>query len=522
MVRSCATAHDAWDLLILSEKRRVTMNLGSRLALGLRLALLCGLQAGCSTLLVTTPPQLSSPTTRVEVAAPSEIKPVVYATPAPSLASAFAEMSDLSDQAVVEGVLARNPSLAQMTAAWQAASARFPQVTSLEDPMFGTRFGPGSIASDTVNFAYAFEVSQKIPYPGKRGLRGDVALAEASAAGRDVDDIRLQLIESARAAFYEYYLAERGLEVNAEGLRLLKEFRENAVNRYRTGLTPQQDILQADVEIGRESERKLNLEQMRAVAIARINTLMHLPPDAPLPPSSKQLGPVEVLSDTTALRRRALVSRPDLQALADRLKGDEAALALTVKEFCPDFEVMAAYDSFWQEPPLRTQVGVRLNLPIYQAKRHAAVAEAEARVAQRRAELARRSDEINYQVQEAAERVRKSEKAARLYEETILPTAKANVETARSAYITGKIPFLNLVEAQRNQVGLRERYYETLAEYFRQRAVLERVVGGPLAPALAGTTMIPDAPSQPEAPASECGEPSRSGPARTDPQPRPK
>src|SRR5262245_29140085 len=49
-------------------------------------------------------------------------------------ASPFKDTRELTVDAVVEQVLARNPSLAQMTAAWQAASARYQQVTSLDDP----------------------------------------------------------------------------------------------------------------------------------------------------------------------------------------------------------------------------------------------------------------------------------------------------------------------------------------------------------------------------------------------------
>ena len=68
-------------------------------------------------------------------------------------------MKELSVDGLVQEVLTRNPSLAQMTAAWQAASARYPQVTSLEDPMFAATFGPGTIAPDDrgVEFASRLE-----------------------------------------------------------------------------------------------------------------------------------------------------------------------------------------------------------------------------------------------------------------------------------------------------------------------------------------------------------------------------
>jgi outer membrane protein TolC len=389
----------------------------------------------------------------------------------------------LSVEALVQEVVARNPSLAQMIAAWQAAQARYPQVTSLEDPMLVAKAAPGSLGSNTVDFGYMIEVSQEIPFCGKLALKGENALAEASAAGHDVDDMRLQLIESARSAFADYYLVARALTVNERNLELLTRLRKNAVSRYESGTSKtNQEFLQADVEIGREQERRLTLKQVQQVAVARLNTLLHLPPDSPLPPPPRQLDRVEALPEAKALRAAAVAYRPDLQALADRIKAEQAALGLAEKEFYPDFEVAAGYDAFWVEKPLRAEVNVRLNVPIYQAKRHAAVTEAEARVAERKAELARQIDLVNFQVQEAYEQLRQSEQSVRLYEKTILKKAKENREAAESAYGNGLIPFLSLIEAQRSEEDLLDRYYQAVADAYRRQAALERAVGGPLRP----------------------------------------
>jgi outer membrane protein TolC len=400
----------------------------------------------------------------------------------------FAGVSELSVDALVEQVLARNPSLTQIAAAWQAASARYPQVTSLDDPMLGAMLAPASIGSDDVEFGYRLEVSQKLPFPGKRELRGESALAEAAAAGREVEDMRLQLIESARHSFFEYYLVSRAIAVNEENLRLLKSFREEAKTRYEKAIVPEQDVFQADVELGRQQERGLTLERMRKVAIARINTLLHLPPESPLPPPPERLTISDVLPPLEVLRGLALDRRPDLQALVDRIRAEEASLGLAHKEFYPDVEVTAAYDTIMGNGPMRDlapQVGMRLNLPVCKARREGAIAEAQARIVQRRAELDSRIDQVNLQVQEAYEQVVESERIVRLYEKTILPAARNNVDAARSAYEARQVPFLSLIEAQRNRVMLLDRSYEALAEYFRRRATLERVAGGPFVPALA-------------------------------------
>jgi outer membrane protein TolC len=287
-------------------------------------------------------------------------------------------------EALVGQVLARNPSLAQVVGAWQAARARYPQVTSLEDPMFEGTIGPGTIAPDDsgVRFAYRVEVAQKLPYPGKRRLRGQNALAEASAAGHDVDDMRLQLVESARDAFYDYYLAERALEVNGENLRLLEQYRADLARRYERNLAPLEDVAQARVEVGREQDRRLGLVATRQIAIARINTLLHLPPDSSLPAPPRQLTPSDGLPELAELRALAVARRPDLKALADHLAADKASLALACKEFYPDFEPFVMYDRFMGNMPdnrdLAAMLGVRMNLPVYRPRRYGAVAEAEA------------------------------------------------------------------------------------------------------------------------------------------------
>jgi outer membrane protein TolC len=173
--------------------------------------------------------------------------------------------------------------------------------------------------------------------------------------------------------------------------------------------------------------------------------------------------------------------------MATSVRAEEASLALACKEFYPDFEPFFMYDRFMgnvsDNRDLASMLGVRMNLPVYREKRYAAVAEAEAKVAQRRAELAKQTDQVNFEVQQAYERLRTSEETIRLYARTVLPAARENVEAAESAYETGKVPFLTLIEAQRNEVMLLDRSYEALADSFRRRATLERVAGGPLAPA---------------------------------------
>jgi len=385
---------------------------------------------------------------------------------------------ELDIDSVVQAVLARNPTLDEMRAAASVAAARYPQVTSLDDPSFAFTTAPGSIASRNADYAARAEIWQKLPFPGKRDLKGQVSTAEAAAASRDIDDTRLILIAAAKSALADYYLAERGTAVAQENAKLLREFRQNAESRYKTGQAPQQDLLQADVEVARQEERIVSLRRAKQVAIARLNMLMHQPPDSPLPPPA-EIREVSSIPEPAVLRASALV-RPDLKAVTDRLAADEASLALAQAEYKPDVDLMAAYDGLWQGEggrPLQWQIGARVNLPMRYSRRSAAVSEAQFRVAQRRAELAKLTDRVNFEVQEAWEQVRETDEIVKLYESKILPAAEANVKEAQTGYVAGRVPFLNLVEAQRNRVNLKDRYYEAVAESLRRTAALERAAG---------------------------------------------
>jgi outer membrane protein TolC len=397
----------------------------------------------------------------------------------------FAPQQALQLSQLVGEVLARNRTLEAMRAAWQASVARYPQAIALDDPVFTSLLAPASLNSGIVNIpgnsaGYMAGGAQKLPWFGKRPLRAQVARAEASSSRLEAEDMRLQIAEAAGLAYFDYYLVRQHLALNAENTGKLREFHDIAARKYEANLAPQQDMLQAKVELAELARRQIELERLERVAIARINTLMHRPPDAYLPQAPSRLESPQLAFSVVELRGSALMQRPDLAALGAQIRAEQSRLQLTYKEFYPDFEVFARYDNFWSQASLRGQAGLNMNVPLYRQKRYAAVREAQWRLSQRRAEYEQRIDDINREVQTAYERFDESQKTVELYTTQILPAAKQNVDSAFAAYETSGGDFLRLVAAQRQLIVLQERYQEAIADYHRRRIELERVVGQPL------------------------------------------
>ena len=424
-----------------------------------------------------------------DAARPSrELTPVSYEQPLPADVSsiperdeAFAGESELSLDGLIDEVQRRNPSMQAALAAWASAAERYPQAIALDDPMLQSMAAPGSFPSaSNVQSSYYVGIAQKAPWYGKRALRGQVAQWESNAASFDSQEVQLRLAEAARLAYFDYYLVYRELEINNATTDDFQKFRETANEKYVSNLVTQQDVLQADVELAKLESRRIELEQNERVTVARINTLLHRVPDHSLPPPAASLDVVDGLPGVEFLRQFALEQRPELSAKAARIQAEQSSVELACKEFYPDFEFMGRYDQFWTDVEQRPQVGMNVNIPLNQSRRKAAVREAMYRLSKLQAEYDQEVDNIRYDVQTAYVRLDASRRNVRLYAGKILPAAESNIASANAGYVAGNVDFLRVIEAQRELLELREKHQEAIAEFYRRRAELERVVGGPL------------------------------------------
>ena len=384
----------------------------------------------------------------------------------------------LDRRALVEEVLRRNPSLESARQGWRAALARYPQETSLEDPMLGYGVAPWSLGSTTVRDGQTVELSQAIPFPGKLQLRGEVALAEAEAAACDYEGVRLRLATLASTVFDEYYLVTRAIAINAHHLVLLEDLERVALAQYEAGVVSQQDPLQAETERAMLEHRQVELQTQQRIAAERINALLHRRPDRPLPapPATLEVAlPSELELD--ALTQQAFADRPELRAAGARVEARESQVALARREFLPDFTVWAKYDAFWQERDLQKSIGFSIYVPLRLDRRRAALEQASAELARARSEQQRAEDQVRLSVVSAVERVREAHHLLALSRERLLPAARDRVAAARSAYATGQTSFVAVIDAERAVRDAELAQEDAIAQLSRRGAELDRAVG---------------------------------------------
>jgi len=408
----------------------------------------------------------------------------------------FETADRLERTVLVQAVLERNPTLEAARQAWQAGSERVSQAAALDDPILSYSLAPLSIGDAEIRYGQVITLGQRFPYPGKRGLRGEIATAEAETSRFDFEAARLHLATFASQIFDEYYLVHRAIEINDEHLALLEDFQRIATVRYASGSASQQDPLQAEVEIAHLLHRGLELDTNRRNLMARINGLIHRRPELSLPPPPRGLPlPEDLGLQTSTLQEEALLSRPELRRLEAMTLASRSRIELEHAEFRPDFLVTGSYNSLWNESDHRWLVGVAVALPLYRKQRRAGVAEAEAHLQETESDRLLAEDEIRSEVQIASQRLEEAHHVVELYRSRVIPASRDQVSAALAGFKTGGTSFLALMEAERNQRRAELQLHAALADLHSRHAELERQIGRVPGISESSMTVEPDSPT---------------------------
>jgi len=390
----------------------------------------------------------------------------------------FINSGQLDADQLIKAVLARNPSVEAMWAAWQAAEQRIEQASSLDDPMLTYSFAPETRNTAGQDFGQKIQLSQKLPWPGKLALREDSARFEAKATEENVALVQLHLFEATSNVFADWYYIHEALRINGINQELWEEFRVIAELKYSTGRASKQDALRTEVEQAMLEHQSIVLKRKQRNILTRINTLLNRVPDADIPPPAA-LPDARELPDVRSLREQALIVHPTLKALNAQLLAHQAQQALAERDYYPDFNVSAGYNSLWNQNEKRFTVGVGINLPLDQSKRNARADETRASAKQVQWQITDKQAEVAGAVQRAYNSVEESRHILILYQNKLLPLAKENLQAGKYGYQSGKGDFLDLVSAEKNFILTQLNHLQALADHYRHLAMLTSRVGDP-------------------------------------------
>jgi len=368
---------------------------------------------------------------------------------------------------------------------YRSISAVPAQVSSLPDPVFSygrwiqaveTRVGPQE---------NVFTLGQGIPFPGKLALRGKIAGQVAKAAWHQYQAVRRDVVYKVKTAYADLYRIDQSLRFLQDYKAALRDFARVAATKYATGQGIQAQVLKADVEVSTVTTRLLEFERMRTGVVARLNALLNRPADTPIGRA------VRVDTASLGLNEQDLVhyaysQRQELLANQEMIAKTDFARKLAKKNYWPDFSVKAMYITIPHvdylpesgKDPFSLTVG--MNIPIWLGKRKAAVTQAEEAQAVEMARYADLQKTIEAEIDDILFQLRSTKETLELYEHGLITQAESSLQSATAAYKTGRLDFLNLLDAERMLLQINLAHIREQANYAKQLAALERAVGGKL------------------------------------------
>jgi len=380
----------------------------------------------------------------------------------------------LTLQAVIEEALEKNPEIQGLQRRFEAAQARVPQARALPDPHI--EIEPETAIGGRLG-KIEYTLAQKLPFPGKLRLQGEVAQAEANGAYAQYQARRLEVTTRVKSAYYQLFLAHKALEIKLQEADLLKQFTTITQSKYSVGTAAQQDALKAQVVLATTLNQLITLAQEQEIAAAALNTLLSRPPQSPLgPPEPIELAPFPYTLEP--LQELALANRADLQAARFGVERSEAAHTLARRQYYPDFSLALQYIQVRRGLDEWSPT-VQINIPwLFTKKKYdAQVREAEAQIGASQAVLQTLRNRSLFEVSDLLVKIQAAERQAVLYQTSVLPLAEQTLQAATIGYQTGKVDFLTLLESQRTLRDVELGLYQALVAMQQRRAELELALG---------------------------------------------
>lgn len=380
----------------------------------------------------------------------------------------------LSLEQAVEESIAANPGLASIQARAEALADISTQKGVLPDPTLTAKIAnlPTDTFSNTQEPMTQMIVglSQKFPFPGKLPLKQQAAKYEGQAAGAEVAEKRLQLIQNVKTVWWNLFYLDRALETVARNQELMHQFINIAQTKYKVGKGLQQDVLLAQLELSKLFDLELAFINSRRNGQSKLNALLDRPArqEIKLPATvAKNLSPVATLE---TLHNRARKSRPLLDRQQKRLDATLARVALAKKAYYPDFMVGASYGYRDGENPNGSSradfasLSVSINLPLFTAKRQdSALSQRHNERTQRELALKNSDRQVEAAIVRALDDYSRFTAEVALYEKGIIPQAKQTVQSMQAGYQVNKVDFLNLIKAQTSLYNYETKYWRALS-----------------------------------------------------------
>lgn len=347
----------------------------------------------------------------------------------------LAEPGSLTLEEFLAQVDTSNPGLSAAQQYNKALQHRIKPAGALDDPFVA--FGMDEIPyGEQSPQAYRYQISQSIPFPGKRRTREKIAALKAETAEQETATQRRELRVIATQFFYRIFFNTQAINLNLQLQITARSAMQSAKARYEAGGTEHHDWLLAKMELATLAVEQQKLEREQFWLRTSLNELRGYPPEADLD--------ISVIDFThtaePTVTETGFNNQPELAVLDAQIQQSAHEYKLAKLSYYPDFvvQIMAMEPRNMDEMGIeKSNWGVMLGMsvPLYFGRKQSHLAAA-AKYEQQAVEIDKvyLRNKLNSESVSARQALISARDLVRLYETDVLPSTRLALTNAKSAY----------------------------------------------------------------------------------------
>lgn len=386
----------------------------------------------------------------------------------------------------IQTALKNNPGIQSAYHDWQSEIQRIAVAKRLPNPLLSFGYFLQNVETAVGPQEYKLGFTQMIPWFGKLKLHGNIQALQAESAHFRLQQLSNELRANVIRAYYDYYLLKRSIAITQQNVDLVRQWETLIRSKYASARKSYTDVVKVQIELRKLEDDLQTLRGREPVIIENFRALLN---DRTL----DQISMVDSLSaqdrsfTLEEIQTIIRVSNPEFLAAQTMVMLSKTDIKRKKLNFLPDLGIGTDYiftgDKYKDGVKVAESgkdpfvVGISLSLPIWLKKQNADLQSArdkqQSSLEKRQNldnQLSAKASDLLYQLDDANRKIH-------LYKDALIPKSIELLKVTETAYISGNVDFLSLIDAQRKYLQFLLDYERAGVRYNQLLAQLELLTG---------------------------------------------
>ncbi|MEE9444487.1 MAG: TolC family protein, partial [Cocleimonas sp.] len=403
---------------------------------------------------------------------------VIFAK-APAKKATITELNQL-----IKGAINNNPDLKSQKLQWQSLIQQYPQAVALSDPKISyteainpieTRLGP----QDRV-----LSLNQKIPYKGKRGLKGELVKKEVKIAKARYEKASRDLVVEIKKSFYELVYIENAIRLSLQNKKVLERITHIATTDYASNASTLNDVAKGQSQYAQVSYDVQVLEELRSTEKTRLNTLLNRNPDHRFNINTYARSAPKFAHSLPNLYKWS-DQNDEIKMAGFAVEKSQVQEKLARYSSRPDFDIGVRYTQIGESDIAgvarsgRDAVAISfgMSLPIYTKKTRAIKEQARLNTLRKKEDIKAIKNSLHNNVKVSVFKLKNSQRLVTLYGKNLIPQANRAMQIAQLQYRENKGSIAKYLETQSTWLNFQLAYQRAIADAWKSLIQLEKLTG---------------------------------------------